>query len=72
MRKKELLPACAVLPFMIVLMIVAAGYSQSSREPLPVIATIEIPYTFIDQDNKPVNQVTNQVVTEAEQTLSNN
>ena len=59
MRKKELLPACAVLPFAIFLMIVAAGCNQSSREPLPIIATIDIPYTFIDQDNKPVNQMTN-------------
>ena len=33
-----------------------AGCSDSAREPLPVIAAIDIPYTFTDQDNKPVHQ----------------
>lgn len=56
MIKKELLPACTVLVLLIFLMTMMTGCSQSSKEQLPVIATIEIPYTFIDQDNKPVSQ----------------
>ena len=32
------------------------GCNQSSRDPLPVIGTLDIPYTFTDQDNRPINQ----------------
>ncbi|MGI9536309.1 MAG: SCO family protein [Desulfocapsaceae bacterium] len=32
------------------------GCNQSSREPLPVITTLEIPYTFIDQQNRRISQ----------------
>jgi protein SCO1/2 len=29
---------------------------RPSAEPLPVLGTIDIPYTFVDQDNQPVSQ----------------
>ncbi|MCG6929063.1 MAG: SCO family protein [Desulfofustis sp.] len=32
------------------------GCNLSPREPLPVFGTVEIPYTFTDQDGKPINQ----------------
>lgn len=35
---------------------IASGCSQSPKEPLPVIGTIDIPYTFTDQDGKPLDQ----------------
>ena len=39
-----------------VLMIVTLGCNQSSREPLPVIGTLDIPYTFTDQQNRQIRQ----------------
>lgn len=39
---------------LIILMVTLQGCSQP--EPLPVIAAIEVPYTFTDQANRPVNQ----------------
>lgn len=45
--------------YLICLLLVAAltgGCSQSPRDPLPVIGTIDIPYTFTDQDGKELNQ----------------
>ena len=38
------------------LVMTALGCEPSSREPLPVLTTLEIPYTFTDQQNRPVNQ----------------
>ena len=43
---------CLVILFTIL----TAGCSQSPREPLPIISTIDIPYSFTDQDGKPLNQ----------------
>ena len=40
----------------LILLFVVQGCNQSPREPLPILATIEVPYTFTDQDNRPVAQ----------------
>ena len=41
---------------MVVLTMISLGCDQSSREPLPVIGTIDIPYTFTDQQNRQIDQ----------------
>ncbi len=41
---------------MVVLTMISLGCDQSSREPLPVIGTIDIPYTFTDQQNRQIGQ----------------
>ncbi len=41
---------------MAVLTMISPGCDQSSREPLPVIGTIDIPYTFTDQQNRQIDQ----------------
>ena len=38
------------------LLMTALGCEPSSREPLPVLVTLEIPYTFTNQQNQPVTQ----------------
>jgi len=35
---------------------ISLGCDQSFREPLPVIGTIDIPYTFTDQQNRQIDQ----------------
>jgi protein SCO1/2 len=55
-QKMRTASARSVPVLLSVLLIAVAGCSDSAREPLPVIAAIEIPYTFTDQDNKPVHQ----------------
>lgn len=42
--------------FILILLVVLQGCNQSTREPLPIIASLEIPYTFTDQQNMPVTQ----------------
>ena len=41
---------------MVVLTMISLGCDQSSRKPLPVIGTIDIPYTFTDQQNRQIGQ----------------
>lgn len=41
---------------LLILLVAAQGCNQSTREPLPILTTIEVPYTFTDQDNRPVDQ----------------
>ncbi len=41
---------------MAVLTMISLGCDQSSREPLPIIGTIDVPYTFKDQQNRQIGQ----------------
>ena len=41
---------------LLILLFVVQGCNQSTREPLPILATVDVPYTFTDQDNRPVAQ----------------
>lgn len=41
---------------LLILLFAVQGCNQPNKDPLPVIATIEVPYTFTNQDNRPVNQ----------------
>ncbi len=41
---------------LLIVLFVAQGCNQSTREPLPILTTIEVPYTFTDQDNRSVAQ----------------
>jgi protein SCO1/2 len=41
---------------LLILLFAVQGCNQSTREPLPILTTIEVPYTFTNQDNKPVAQ----------------
>ena len=41
---------------LLILLLVVQGCNQSNREPLPILNTIDVPYTFVDQDNRPVDQ----------------
>jgi protein SCO1/2 len=41
---------------LLILLLTAQGCNQSAREPLPILTTLEIPYTFTDQNNRPVDQ----------------
>jgi len=41
---------------LLILLFAVQACNQSNKDPLPVIATLEIPYTFTNQDNRPVNQ----------------
>jgi len=43
-------------PLILLFVILAAGCSQEPAEPLPVMGSIEIPYTFTDQDGNPFTQ----------------
>ncbi len=54
-RISSLVPA-ACIGLLTVLLIAAVPGCRSAREPLPVIATIDIPYSFTDQVNQPVHQ----------------
>lgn len=58
MRNSNRLNNCISSISIIAALLVIAALSgcQSSNEPLPVIGTIDIPYTFTDQDNRPVTQ----------------
>jgi len=47
--------ACTVL-LALVAAALTAGCNGSSREPLPDLGTVDVPYTFTDQDGKPVHQ----------------
>lgn len=51
---RSLYPATAVLLAILLCLTPLAGCR--SPEPLPVLGTIDIPYTFIDQDNQRFNQ----------------
>lgn len=41
---------------MAVLTMISLSCDQSSREPLPIIGTIDVPYTFKDQQNRQIGQ----------------
>ena len=41
---------------LLILLFVVQGCNQSTREPLPILVTIDVPYTFTDQENRPVAQ----------------
>ena len=41
---------------LLILLLAVQGCNQSAREPLPILATLEVPYTFTDQANRPVAQ----------------
>lgn len=41
---------------LLILLLAVQGCNQANKEPLPVIATVEVPYTFTNQDNRPVTQ----------------
>ncbi|MBT8328354.1 MAG: SCO family protein [Desulfofustis sp.] len=53
-------PSCACIITLhlsvLILLFVVQGCNQSTREPLPILITVEVPYTFTDQDNSPVDQ----------------
>ena len=41
---------------LLILLFAVQGCNQSTREPLPILTTVEVPYTFTDQGNRPVAQ----------------
>lgn len=54
-RRRKPLLAFLAHAFVFVLLF-TASCDLSSRDPLPVIGSIDIPYTFTDQDNNPLSQ----------------